>query len=406
MSERIALSEIESSTPVTTRKMTDRKNMFFFITSSVMFITGLSLLCWDIRLRSLDVDSLEDGRTAANNIDVISDAPVYTVVDTITASASNETRKYNGDTDIPTAITETTTSTTEKNNVTRSGAKCLTFEQSFDNLVASSSSIFLTMPAKAAGFSLQDFTKKCVGGDGGGSNPLNESEKRENIFFSQLTPPKIHSSHIYSDDTMIDLFQNVPRRSLIVYLHRNENDRLLSAIRQVVIGACKSTNPHPMGVNIERHGSRCVLDERQVVDNVIKKKSKEIQMGNSEIMTCDFYSAIEDNFPRMVFLHYKRADDLQNVIAKYHCPKLVGHPIRINTEEDKKYIQPYLKLEDGQEVELNEWMEAKRDLLELTFQLKAVDRGTMTCQAQTRSMEDELFGCEDEILEITRDTSF
>ena len=53
--------------------------------------------------------------------------------------------------------------------LTSSGAKCLTFDETFDNLVASSSRIFVTMPAKAAGSSLKVFTNKCVGFFGGHS---------------------------------------------------------------------------------------------------------------------------------------------------------------------------------------------------------------------------------------------
>eukprot|EP00551_Chaetoceros_affinis_P016737 CAMPEP_0203691752 /NCGR_PEP_ID=MMETSP0091-20130426/4027_1 /ASSEMBLY_ACC=CAM_ASM_001089 /TAXON_ID=426623 /ORGANISM="Chaetoceros affinis, Strain CCMP159" /LENGTH=374 /DNA_ID=CAMNT_0050562381 /DNA_START=84 /DNA_END=1208 /DNA_ORIENTATION=+ len=374
--------------------MTDSKNTLFFVVNSIMFITGLSLLGWDIRMRSLDVDqSLEDRMDIMGiDTDIISDI-------------SNQTAPPNAIESIDASASATTTPTT---STTTSGAKCLTFEETFDNLVTSSSTIFLTMPAKAAGFSLQEFTKQCVGGAGGGSNPLNEAEKKENIFYAQLTPPKILSSHIFSDETMIDMFQNVPRRSLIVYLHRNENDRFLSAIRQVVIGTCKSPKESPMGVNLERDGSRCTLDEKDVVDKLIKPKPNEIGMGNNQIMTCDFYRAMEDNIPTMVFVHYSKADDIQNVLAKYHCPKLVGKPIRINTEEDKSYIQAYTRLSDGsgKEIELGEWMEAKRDLFEFTFQLRSVDKGTTTCQSKTRNMEDDLLSCEDEIMEITRKTLF
>lgn len=49
-----------------------------------------------------------------------------------------------------------------------------------------------------------------------------------------------------------------------------------------------------------------------------------------------------------------------------------------------------IKMEDAKEIELSEWLEAKRDLLELTFQLKVVDRGVMTCQAKTRGIKKEL----------------
>lgn len=339
------------------------------------------------------------GNDKSENVDVISDAPDH-ISDTGTVAAANTESTHTA-----TITTITGTNVEENSERTRSGAKCLTFEKSFDDLVASSSSIFLTMPAKVAGFSLQAFAKQCVGGDGGGSNPLNEIEKRKKVFHAKIRPAKIISSHVRSDTTMIELFQNVPRDTLIVYFHRNENDRLLSAIRQVILsGACKKNIT--FGVNVEKDGSRCVFDEKDAINHLIKPKPNEISMGNSEIMTCEFYRAMEDTFPRMVFVHYTKADDVQNVLAKHNCPKLVGQPIRINTEEDKRYLQAYLRLEDGKEIELNEWMEAKRDLLEFTFQMKTVDRGATTCQAKTRGLEDDLSVCEDEIFEITRDTSF
>lgn len=43
------------------------------------------------------------------------------------------------------------------------GTKCTNFEDRLDELVESSKSVFITMPAKAAGTSLKQFTFSCVG---------------------------------------------------------------------------------------------------------------------------------------------------------------------------------------------------------------------------------------------------
>ena len=59
---------------------------------------------------------------------------------------------------------------------TRSGAQCLTFNESFDKLVASMSNVFITMPAKAGGTSFKHFTNRCVG----------DSGKENNNFINRL----------------------------------------------------------------------------------------------------------------------------------------------------------------------------------------------------------------------------
>ena len=56
----------------------------------------------------------------------------------------------------------------------------------------------------------------------------------------------------------------------------------------------------------------------------------------------------------------------------------------------------------GDKVPLEDWLEEKRDLLEWTLQLKNGNK----CQAKTRAMEDELYACKDELLQVTRNTSF
>ena len=117
---------------------------------------------------------------------------------------------------------------------------------------------------------------------------------------------------------------------------------------------------------------------------------------------CDFYDAIETNFPQLIFVHYKQADRIQKVLAKYHCPDLLVNPVHSNVGAEKE-MEAFLKLDKtGEEMALDDWLEVNRDMLELTFQLDA----TQTCKAKTLSMQDDLFGCEDEMLQITRDTSF
>ncbi len=293
--------------------------------------------------------------------------------------------------------------------MTRSGGRCLTFRETFDNLVASSNSVFITMPAKAAGTSMNAFTRACVGDYPGKGNPIkSEGPKKENLFLESLALPKITSSHLFSDEQMVSLIQNIPRQSLLLYIHRDEGDRVVSAIRHVLqTGVCTSkATMFEDKMTITMDGSRCILNEKDVIDYVIKERVREIGMGASDIMTCGSFDAIEDNFPTMVFAHYKRADEIQEVLAKYYCPDLLDHPSHNNVAMDK-VVEVFLKLEkDGQEVAVDDWLEAKRHLLEYMFEMKSKEREGKTCQSKMRSMEDDLFVCEDELLQITRDTSF
>ena len=113
-------------------------------------------------------------------------------------------------------------------------------------------------------------------------------------------------------------------------------------------------------------------------------------------------NGVKENFPKLVFVRYTQADRIQKVLAKHHCPNLLDNPIHANIGAEKK-MKAFLKLEStGEEIALEDWLEENRDMLELMFHLGQ----TQTCKAKTMSLEDDLFGCEDEMLQITRDTSF
>ena len=98
-------------------------------------------------------------------------------------------------------------------------------------------------------------------------------------------------------------------------------------------------------------------------------------------------------------MNYKQANELQKVLSKYHCP---DYNSLVNKNHSIDF-DIFVKLQkDGDLVTMNDWLEAKRDKLEWTFDLKDQQQ----CQGKTRKMEDDLFSCKDEILQVTRDTSF
>ena len=70
-----------------------------------------------------------------------------------------------------------------------------------------------------------------------------------------------------------------------------------------------------------------------------------------------------------------------------------------NIGSDKKKVSIILEGANnkGSLVPLNDWLSAKRELLELALQLKA-DR---SCQANTKDLEDKLLTCPDETVQIS-----
>ncbi len=233
---------------------------------------------------------------------------------------------------------------------------------------------FTTIPAKTAGSSLKRFTWTCVG-KYGVDNFINSKDMDERMgpFHENLTPPSIISNHVYSDETIIDLVKNAPRQSLVLFIHRDETDWLLSAVRHVVQTWICQLKFLEDKIQIKVDGSQCIIKEKDVSDYVIQSRVLEVKNGMSDIMTCEFYSAIEENFPTLVFVHYKQVDKVQKVLAKYHCPNLLDKEFHVNFSSQKsKKMQMFLKLKNnGKQTPLDDWLETKRDILEWTFQLRA-----------------------------------
>ena len=328
---------------------------------------------------------------------------------------------------------EMSTSTRSSATRTRSGSKCITFDETMDDLIASSSMVFVMGPAKAALTTMKYFTEKCTGlfstnmldqslngvvfdyvpmpdhyllvdriingidnrfNDRGGVN----GRDRVNV------PDQLLSSHAYSDKLLIDLMESLPRDALIIYSYREETERLLSAIHWILEHNCRSKRTQQNVTPKMRNGTHCVYDEMYVVGDVVEPRVYEIGRGAPEIMTCDFYDAIERNFPNMVFMNFKQVGNLQKAIAKHQCPEfLEQEPLHKNAARNETTI--LLQLEkDGRMVTLEEWLQKKRAVLVWRLNLKG--RGQQ-CQRKTRKMEDELlFECPDQLLQVKRDTSF
>ena len=184
------------------------------IIATITFIIALSVFSWDMHMRT----------------DLKNDS------DTSSTKAATNGYTFNSNEESQTMLT-------------RSGAKCLTFDETFDDLVASSNNIFITMPAKAAGTTMNIFAKQCVGPFGHQNMLNNKQEALEDTFMKKGAEPapSIIVSHLYIDTSFINLVKNILHKSLVLFIYRDETNCLMSAIRHVMVSkACKNK----LGLNI------------------------------------------------------------------------------------------------------------------------------------------------------------
>jgi hypothetical protein len=96
--------------------------------------------------------------------------------------------------------------------------------------------------------------------------------------------------------------------------------------------------------DVEVNTTRCTIDEVHLI-NVIKGREYEIGFGAPEILTCDYFDAIAQYNPsNLIFVHYKQAAKLQQILARHHCPHILKKlPIAKNVASTKK-IEPFVRL--------------------------------------------------------------
>merc|ERR1740139_172865 len=266
-----------------------------------------------------------------------------------------------------------------------------------DDLVSEMKQVFVVMPAKAAGSSLKHFTAKCMKRNirDFPDNFVNFADKTKDFLTDSLELPSIITSHLYSDAGLLEIAKHATRDTLIIYIHRKETSRALSAMKRVLTGIVGQQYCEEKSVTKSSEDSQyfqnCTLDEQSVVD-IIEKRTYEIGAGAPEILTCKSYSTIEQNAPNVVVLNHKHVDELQQILAKHHCPEMSGVSEKKNSAAEKPE-DVHIRLKKGDDiVELEDWLHAKRQLIEWTLALKNNKSG---CQGMTRHMEDDLFSCSD-----------
>ena len=129
--------------------------------------------------------------------------------------------------------------------------QCLDSENILHNLLSSTDQVIITMPAKAAGTALKRFTEKCNKASGltyeHVPNFLNLKEPNhfDGILSKSFRVLPVIASHIYNKENLIYLIKNVPRSTLLVYVHRDETSRVKSAIHQVASAWCGNLSLPP-----------------------------------------------------------------------------------------------------------------------------------------------------------------
>jgi hypothetical protein len=280
------------------------------------------------------------------------------------------------------------------------------------------------MPAKVAGTTIKRFTKGCMGAekrsfweidnivrterDQKKNKKYNRPDYIMDAFAKSLQLPSLIASHVDSDEQFIEVIKAATtKETLIVYVHREETERLRSAISQVANRMC---------LQKRNKQETCVLQQKKL-HRKIEKQHREIGVDVFSILTCDLYEAVRDNAPNLVALDFHEVSKLLELLAKHHCP---GHDatLRANTKVGKPPIAVELEKNDDNSstssndangnnhtsvvVSLEDYLAAKMQLMEYAFLLK----NTATCQSTTRELEGNLASCPDGTLHLSSSNFF
>lgn len=283
--------------------------------------------------------------------------------------------------------------------------RCMGFglEEGMDKLLSRYKQVFNVMPAKVAGSSLKEFAKECMTLANTSAfarieNTLSNKRIFDESFGLELKIPPLISSHLYNAQNFKDLLVGATGDALIVFMYREETDRVISAIRYMYGNLiCKGEDKHD-GVTMV--GNECRVQEKELINNIerMRKKMNEITVSNNQLLTCETYEIIKEHNPNVVFVHYKQTNKLQKLLSKHHCPQY-HKEVRGNVGENLMPTSVVLEgpANNGTVVSMSDWLTNKRPLLEYRFQLK----DDVTCQGTTRKIERELLACSDETLSIS-----
>ena len=247
--------------------------------------------------------------------------------------------------DTTACITTTSSSSSEEGCTTNRKHQCLSFDNEFDRILASSKQVFLTMPTKAAGSSMGAFLQKhCLKdyyypvsdlGDFAPSNPLlgTGPSFATMLDFNYDVPPVL-SSHIGSPDDLPRLVRSATDETLVIYMHRQETDRLISSIKHVASSFCSGlfkniNNPlqHQLWY-MEKYGSMVHLVDEDIngLDSLLADPDVKAIFQHPKIM------AERDKM---------NPDQVDKVLEELiHDPKLGSAVVKLKSRMDIPYPYP------------------------------------------------------------------
>lgn len=293
--------------------------------------------------------------------------------------------------------------TSRKNQqLRRERYQCLSFENEMNKILQSTKQVFITMPAKASGSSLKAFTKQCVNNDRIPDNNFMKNETFvQEMIRNMYDLPNIIACHVGDEiPAFIRLIKGATIESLIIYVYRDETDRLLSSIKMAASRLCSGQlkNLKQFEVKTHREEDKCIIEEDGLRD-LVKSRRVELGKGIFDSLSCTVFKEMDDSKPRIIFMNYKQADRLQMVLARHFCPNLIsnnesGFPIHKNDGASK--VGMYVKtLNDNTTyVTVDEWGQYKKHTMEWMLGLK----DHVTCQSRVRRIQKELISCKDELI--------
>jgi len=274
-------------------------------------------------------------------------------------------------------------STAMKDRQDNNDDRCLTFDQGgdLDLLIDEAATVYLLTAPKGGGSSVRIFLQDCFGG--------------EQELFDRLKTNKFKGDHV-NQKKAVDFFKHSGRKTLFIMTYRDETDRLGSAIKHVMGWMCQRGRAKDVVTpEIQTVGNRssCMIDETEFVEKIVRTRNTEIGGSTLGLYSCEFHDSLMENMPNLVMISISRLDDLFRLISrKYSSCK--EETMRLSSAALAKNWDYYLKIKNGTNVEINEWLGHKLNHLELELKL----HGRSSCQGKTRRMEDQILACPNEAI--------
>lgn len=293
-----------------------------------------------------------------------------------------------------------------KSTSTSTPPRCLGLDVNgdMDQLLARYKQIFVITEAKAAGTTFKHFTANCMRDNQSFLQVDNILMKPGPMLEAFMGPtlelPRLISSHVTRAEEIVHFSKHVTDESLIIYTHRQGTEKRLSAIRHVCAKRiCAET------------GFPCTIPEKDLVDT-ISQQAHEIGASDSRTLTCEAYESIRDNAPNMVVMDYTQADKMVDLLAKHLCPGENDKTESVNIGTDNGKVLVELKVPKKKRkihkditpvtVDLDDWLQAKKQMVELVTRIKQ----DSTCQGTTKKLEHDLSSCPDKTVHFSSSTDF